>query len=284
MTDIHVGIDIGGTKMLLIATDDKCDRIERCDRFATGQDFTPVQAEAMIAEFVGSLPQPPASVGIAVPGLVDGTSGRVIACDVLPQIVGWLPTVKIDRLRIVNDAEAALIKTIACSDSTATTVVIMVGTGIGASLYVNGDVLRGAKGWAGELGSIPIGTENNGVTTLDRSASGAAILARFGGDAETLIEAIEDRDAAALKIVSDAGWALGLGIATVINIFNPDLIVLAGGTLAWSGYVEAASSSAAQLSLPDLWMATKLQISPHGSNLVALGAAVAGVSPTQRPD
>ena len=173
---MEIGIDIGGTKILLIAKNEEIAQRYQC---CTGANFAPADAESIIANFIQILPQRPTSIGIAVPGLVD-LSGRVIACDVLPQLEGWLPSASIDEIcpiRTINDAEAALAKTINGLDPAATTVVIMVGTGIGASCYVNGQVLRGARGWAGELGSIPVSTAN-GIVTLDRLASGAAILQR----------------------------------------------------------------------------------------------------------
>jgi glucokinase len=283
---MQVGIDIGGTKMRLIA---KGEAIERRYQSDTGVSFSIERAESIITEFIDTLPRSPRSlakplpwrIGMAIPGLVDEV-GRVIACDVLPQLEGWLLSSKYP-LRVVNDAEAALCKTIDGLDPKSTTIVIMVGTGIGAGLFVNGQILRGAKGWAGELGSIPIpqsgryaNATENGIMTLDRLASGAAILAQSGGDLERLIRSVESRDEATLQIISDAGRGLGLGIATVINIFNPDSIVLAGGTLAWAGYLEAALVSTQESSLPDLWAATKVQLSPYGGDLVALGAALLG--------
>lgn len=268
---MQVGIDIGGTKLLLIAQGEGI--VEHRYQCSTGATFSIEHAESIITEFIATLPRSPRSIGMAIPGLVD-ESGRVIACDVLPQLEGWLLSSNYP-LRVVNDAEAALCKTIDGLDPKSTTIMIMVGTGIGAGFYVNGQILRGARGWAGELGSIPISTEN-GIMTLDRLASGAAILERFGGDLESLIRSVESRDEATLKIISDAGRGLGLGMATVINIFNPDSIVLAGGTLAWVGYLEAALASAKEYSLPDLWMATGVKESPFGGNLVALGAALVG--------
>jgi glucokinase len=267
---MQVGIDIGGTKMLLIAQREGI--VEHRHQCSTGATFSIAQAESTIAEFIKTLPRSPRSIGMAIPGLVD-ESGRVIACDVLPQLEGWLLSSHYP-LRVVNDAEAALCKTIDGLDPKSTTIMMMVGTGIGAGIYVNGQILRGAKGWA-ELGSIPIGMKN-GIMTLDGLASGAAILKRFGGDLERLIRSVENRDEATLQIIRDAGRGLGLGIATVINIFNPDSIVLAGGTLAWDGYLEAALTSAEEFSLPDLWAATGVIQSPYGGDLVALGAALMG--------
>ncbi len=280
--EMEIGIDIGGTKILLIA---KGEQIEQRYQCGTGVNFTPADAEAIIANFIQTLPQQTTSIGIAVPGLVD-RSGRVIACDVLPQIEGWLPSASIDEIcpiRTINDAEAALAKTIHGLAPASTTVVIMVGTGIGASFYVNGQVLRGARGWAGELGNIPISTAN-GIVTLDRLASGAAILQRcrerddllMSTDIGELLQLIEHHDQAALRVVSEAEQALGLGIATIINIFNPNSIVLAGGAFAWAGYLDAALASAQQFSLPDLWAANQVQQSPYGADLVALGAALVG--------
>jgi predicted NBD/HSP70 family sugar kinase len=265
---MQVGIDIGGTKMLLIAQSEGI--VEHRHQCSTGATFSIERAESVIAEFIDTLPRSPTSIGIAIPGLVD-ESGRVIACDVLPQLEGWLLSSNYP-LRVVNDAEAALCKTIDGLDPKSTTIMIMVGTGIGAGIYVNGQILRGAKGWAGELGSIPI----SGIMTLDKLASGAAILARSGGDMEGLIRSVKSSDEVTLQIIRDAGQALGLGMATVINIFNPDSIVLAGGTLAWDAYLEAALISAEESSLPDLWAVTKVQLSPYGGDLVALGAALMG--------
>jgi predicted NBD/HSP70 family sugar kinase len=269
---MQVGIDIGGTKMLLVAQREGI--VEHRYQCSTGGSFSIEQAESIIAEFIKTLPRSPTSIGMAIPGLVD-ESGRVIACDVLPQLEGWLLSSNYP-VRVVNDAEAALCKTIDGLDPKSTTIMIMVGTGIGAGIYVNGQILRGAKGWAGELGSIPIATEN-GIMTLDRLASGAAILARSGGDLERLIRSVESHDEATLQIIRDAGRGLGLGMATVINIFNPDSIVLAGGTLAWDGYLKAALISAKESSLPDLWAATGVRESPFGGDLVALGAALLGL-------
>jgi glucokinase len=163
MEKIKVGIDIGATKILLIAKKEKI--INRC-QFHTRIDFSPSDAETIIANFIEKLPEPPISIGIAIPGLVDG-DGRVAACDVLPKICGWLPSARFSKIcpvRVFNDAEAALFEVIHGLETDAIAAVIMVGTGIGAAFYLQGQVLRGASGWAGELGSIPISSGDGGAT------------------------------------------------------------------------------------------------------------------------
>jgi glucokinase len=266
---LQIGIDIGGTKMLMVAVGK--DGIQARQQISTGEQFAGSDAETAIAEFVRSL-TPYQSIGIAVPGLVDDR-GITIACDVLPQLVGWAPSPALQAIcpvRVLNDAEAALVRVVADLQPKSVAIVVMVGTGIGAAISVDGRVLRGANGWAGELGSIPIAS--NGAT-LDSQASGAAILHQLGLDADRLPSLIAAKDPTVLETLDRAGSALGLGLATLINLFNPEAIVLAGGTLRWQGYLTAAMQSAQRHALPDLWATCNLQQSPHGGELVALGAA-----------
>lgn len=82
-------IDIGGTKMLSIARDTD---IQARSQITTGRDFSAADAEAEIDRFIQTLSTPPRSIGIAIPGLVD-RQGTVIACDVLPNLVGWQPSI-----------------------------------------------------------------------------------------------------------------------------------------------------------------------------------------------
>jgi predicted NBD/HSP70 family sugar kinase len=273
---LQVGIDIGGSKMLLLALVEPLRmRIdgERQIRsqIGTGKNFTAADVQSEIDRFVRSLPTPPRSIGIAIPGLVD-RHGVVIACDVLPQLVGWQPARALSSIcpvKVLNDAEAALVQVVADLQPRTVIAVVMVGTGIGASIWINGTIFRGANGWAGELGSIPMG---NG-RTLDKCASGAAILEELGVSVEVLDGMVAGGESVALETIERAGSTLGMGLATLINLLNPEAIVLAGGTLRWRGYLDAAIQIAQQHSLPDLWKACQLQTSPHGSDLVALGAA-----------
>jgi predicted NBD/HSP70 family sugar kinase len=273
---LQVGIDIGGSKMLLLALAEPLrmridgDRQIR-DRIATGKDFSAADVQAEIERFVRTLPTLPRSIGIAIPGLVD-RHGVVIACDVLPELVGWQPARALSSIcgvYALNDAEAALVQVVADLQPQKVIAVVMVGTGIGAAIWINGTIFRGASGWAGELGSMPMGDGR----TLDECASGAAILRELGVSVEVLDGMVAGGEIVALETIEQAGSALGMGLATLINLLNPDVIVLAGGTLRWRGYLEAAFQSAQKYSLPDLWAACQMQTSPHGSDLVALGAA-----------
>lgn len=270
MKQLQIGIDIGGTKMLLLA---QTAAGLQTRKIATGLNFSGVDADMAIASFLEELPASPSSIGIAIPGLVDQT-GKVISSDVLPQLNGWLPSVKQDSVCpvcVLNDAHAGLIEAKHEVSSAGDVALIIVGTAIGASFWVNQQFLQGAQGWAGELGAIPIITAE-GSTNLDLLAGGAAILQRLGVDAQQLATLIEQEDTVALEVIKEAGRWLGIGIATVIHLFNPQVLVLAGGTLNWHGYLEAALSSAQQHCIPELWQGCRIHVSVHGGLLVALGA------------
>jgi glucokinase len=268
---IQIGIDIGGTKMLMVAVDK--DGIRSREQIATGKQFSGRDAEIAIDRFVSTC-TPCQSIGIAIPGLVDA-SGMTIACDVLPQLVGWQPAATFQPLCpvcVLNDAEAALVRVVADVKPKSVAIVVMVGTGIGAAISVDGRVLRGANGWAGELGSIPLGEGR----TLDELASGAAIVEELGISAAVVEGMAAGGNIPTLDEIDRAGSSLGLGLATLINLFNPEAIVLSGGTLRYRGYLAAALASTQRSALPDLWAACTISVSPHGGDLVALGAAHAG--------
>jgi glucokinase len=265
-----VGVDIGGTKALFLA--EQGGQIVSEQRSATGPEFSAAQLQHAIGAFITTLPRLPGAVGIAIPGIVDD-HGRVVACDVIRGLDGFsfaLPGVK---TAVLNDTAAALTAARLEFPPAATGVLVMVGTAIGAAFQMNGVVARGAKGWAGELGYAPI-RQANGVERLDDLAGGAAILKRCGLSAKELTLGLASQNEALLALVREAGDALGLGLATLINLLNPDIIVLGGGTLGYAGYVEAALARAQASSLPDLWQCCRVVVTPHGERLVARGAAL----------
>lgn len=264
-----VGIDVGGTKLLLIAQwPDRRD----VNRLPTGPAFSGRHLDAEIDSFLSSLAAAPLGAGVAVPGLV-GEDGALQACDVLPLLVGWRgeTLARLCPVRLFNDVEAASLEELHDLAAGTTAAVVMSGTGIGAAFVADGRPLRGARGWAGELGSIPlVGPE--GVTTLDQLASGAAILRRLGGSAASLLSRAAAKEPGVLQALRAAGEALGLGLATVIDLFNPAVVAVGGGTLELPGYLDAALESARRHSMPELWKACEVRRVREGEMAAALGA------------
>jgi predicted NBD/HSP70 family sugar kinase len=266
--NVTIGIDLGGTKLLLVAGNQHL-------RVNTGLLYTPQQIENQIRKFVHKMGETPSGIGIAIPGLVDNNS-CIKACDVLPKIVGWCPAEALADIDcpivVINDVSAALIEEFHDAEPRLTGGVVMVGTGIGAAFQIEGLPLRGSKGWAGELGYLPIAM-NGQVKRLDELAGGAFIAEKLGNDGKNLAALVAAGDEMALRTVRQGGYALGLGLAAVINLFNPAKLALGGGTLSLLGYQDAAYEAAKSFSLPDLWDSCELSMVKSGDAVVALGAA-----------
>jgi predicted NBD/HSP70 family sugar kinase len=268
-----VGADVGGTKLLLVAVHEGG---RAAHRTPTGPEAGPALIEREVRAFVDRHGLRLAAIGVALPGLI-GTEGRVAACDVLPRLVGWSVADCFADLgcpvRALNDAEAALTEEAHDLGPGATAGLIMAGTGIGAAFLVHGRPLRGARGWAGELGYLPVAVQPGQVAWLDQLAGGAALAARLGVDGVGLRARAERGEPETLAAIRDAGHALGLGLAAVVNLLNPELLVLGGGACELAGYREAALASAGRHSLPDLWRACTVRSVRAGEAVAALGAA-----------
>ncbi len=269
----RVGADIGATKLLLVALHGGARRL---GRVPTGPGTSLERIEREIRAFVSRLGAPPASLGIAVPGLVDA-SGAVSSCDSIPGLVGWRAEEGFADLGcpvcVLNDADAALAEETHDLIPGATAAIVMSGTWIGAAVHANGAPLLGAKGWAGELGFAPVTFRNGRVCSLDEVAAGGAVARRLSVDGARLYELTERGDPEASAAVREAGTAMGLGLATVVNLLNPDLLSLGGGAFELPGYREAALESAERWSLPDLWRVCAVRPARAGAAVAALGAA-----------
>jgi glucokinase len=282
----RIGLDIGGTKVLIAAVWPGRTELHSAP---TGRTAGPEVIERELRTFLTRLGARPSLIGVAVPGLV-GSGGEVIACDVLPRLDGW-STASLGDLdgagaghrvegqagrvpvHALNDVDAGLLEEFWDLPAVPAipAVLVLSGTGIGAALAIGGAPYRGADGWAGELGSIPIQAAER-TATLDELASGASLTVRLGIDGETLACRAVAGDAKALRAIAAAGAALGLGLATVVNLLNPRLLVVGGGTVALPGYLAAALDSASRAAMPDPWRACTVRESRRGKALVALGA------------
>jgi predicted NBD/HSP70 family sugar kinase len=261
-----IGVDIGGSKMRICVTSQPDGACLQFDT-NTGIDTSREDIADAINGVINRLPHSPSAIGVAVPGLVE--DGRVVVSDVLPKISGWRPAISIAAacpMAVLNDVEAALVEATAGLPAGATAAMIMVGTGIGVALLIEGKIYRGARGWAGELGSVPTSPEGP-LVTLDKLAAGGPLLRELATQADCTRRE-SDRVA-----IEQAGAALGFGLATLINIMNPERIILGGGTLRFPGYLDSALKAAQFLALPQLWDACIVEKAPDSETLVARGAA-----------
>jgi predicted NBD/HSP70 family sugar kinase len=167
-------------------------------------------------------------------------------------------------------------------------VVVLVGSGVGASLISGGATYQGATSSAAEFGHVTVAVGGRkcrcGSTgCLEAYAGAEAILERYGRPMATsdqelaLAELIDaaDTSPAAAAVLDDTAEYLGAGLGTLINLFNPERVILGG----WAGLLLAPRllpqirESARQHSLHHLFAATSIGLGQLGPGAVARGAA-----------
>jgi glucokinase len=203
-------------------------------------------------------------VGVGAPGPLDTKRGIVL----LTPNLGWvnLPLRQIihDRLGLPaaldNDANCAVLGEwwVGAARGARHAIGITIGTGIGGGLILEGKLYHGASDVAGEIGHTTIDTEGRrckcgNYGCLEAYASGPNIALRaveeieagavsrlptlVGGDlskitAQTVYQAAQDGDDLALEVVNDTARFLGVGIGNLLNVFNPEVVVVCGGVTA----------------------------------------------------
>ncbi|GAA3517335.1 ROK family transcriptional regulator [Actinocatenispora rupis] len=178
----------------------------------------------------------PAAVVIGTPGLVDPATGDVSYVAALPSWHNNLLAGLRDRLDapIVVDNEVNLAglaeHRLGAARGRDTFALLSIGQGLGVAVVLNGQLLRGASGGAGEIGYIPYAAAGSGPTNLQVLAGGAAILAlarAHGATADTLLPAVTEvaGDPDFLDAVADRIAVAAIGLCAVLD---PGFLVLAG--------------------------------------------------------
>lgn len=164
--------------------------------------------------------------------------------------------------------------------------VVTVGAGVGCGIVINGEVMHGSSGSAGELGHLPLESGTEQCTCgrrgcLETVASETAILAHIVAAGGRSYDSIADAalaarsgDRAAQGSFQRAGHALGIGLAALLNIINPALIVLSGEGLAASDlFIDAMQASLTEHAFSTAAADCELLIRPLGPEIWARGAA-----------
>jgi glucokinase len=236
-------------------------------------------------------------IGIAVPGLVDRNTNRVAFSVNIPShsevdLVGEIKNATGLSVVIENDANAAafgehrLGSGRGCSDMFYATL----GEGVGGAFIFGGDIWRGASGFAGEFGYVPINSEG---TRLEDVASSANIIrrtrSRFHQDSTSslnkiaeeaitlaeIIHAAENEDDFAQLMLERTGTYVGTGIASVINLLNIEKIVVGGAIMQAKHLVlDAIVERARELSFSPSFDSTSIVEGELGLNAAAVGVAL----------
>ena len=263
---LRLGIDLGGSKIETAVLDAQHQLVYR-HRVATPQgDYqaTLAQIVAQVALAEAQLGQP-CSVGIGTPGSPSALDGHMKNCNstCLNQqpLQADIETLLGREVRIANDANCfALSEAVDGAAAEASLVFgVILGTGVGGGLVVNKRLLQGANNIAGEWGHNPI-THRHGLpdrqcycgrtNCVETFLSGpglAATYCYFSGERESAktIEALASQgDKKALQSLDIYQQQLAAALAQVINVFDPDVIVLGGGM---------SNASSLYQTIPELW-------------------------------
>jgi len=263
-----IGIDIGGTKISVVLGTNRGRILER-EVFATphGREvrnvfFTIRQSVDRLLKKQHLTLKQIHRIGVGVPGLYNDEIGRI---EESPNLKDWVGIPLLENLlkalrrpiRIENDANATALaeKHFGSGKGLDTFIYLTVSTGIGSGVVINGRLHRGISGSAGEVGhSIvdPRGWKNHLSIrgTLEGESSGTAIARKARERLKTQksilkeIKNVTARDVkhAAVKgdrlaneILREAGESLGIGLANLIMILNPEKIILGGSVLKDAG-------------------------------------------------
>ena len=203
-----------------------------------------------------------AALGVAIPGLVNRKTDRVVAPRGLPSTMvedlhGELTRATGLRVEVENDANAAAYGEykVGAGRGSRNLFYMMIGNGIGGAIILDGKLWTGASGFAGEVGHITIDPEgvpcvcgNSGC--LETLASAPSIVRRArerlnrdstsslsrlalnkSFTAEDVAHQANEGDDFALMMIERTGKYIGTGVASVINLLNIEMIVLGGGVM-----------------------------------------------------
>lgn len=262
------GVDLGGTKILTLVFDAQNQAVGRDQRPTDDEDGGP---EAVMQRMAASVVAAAAGrrlsgVGISAAGPVDLRRGVVTTP---PNLKGWKDVPLQSRLSellglpctLSHDADCGAVAEhrLGAGRGASNLIYVTLGTGVGGGLILDGKLYSGTSGSAGEIGHMlvePQGRRCNcgRVGCLEAMMGGAylaldaqdivtaepqGVLARLvreqgeEPDARLLSEAADAGDASADAVIRRAGAYLGAGLVNLVNVFNPEVIVLGGSLLAF---------------------------------------------------
>ena len=297
MAEYAIGIDIGGTNLRAAALDaagNILDKISNKTNFALGR-------EAVLGEItsgIGALrqrlgDQNLVGVGIGVPGFIDMDKGVVVGSHNLLGFDGFPMRDELAKrigrpVVLENDANAAALgeKWMGAGRDVSDLVLLTLGTGVGGGIISAGKVLHGFVGMAAELGHMTIipsgnicGCGNRGCLEKHASATAITAMARLVGlgdnvSSREVFELAEKGNENARRIFAEMGFALGLALANLVNIFNFPLYLLSGGPLpAWDYFAPAMFEEVRKRSFTFRNTQTRIEKAMLGNEAGLYGAA-----------
>ena len=286
--DSVIAIDLGGTKIAAALVNSKGGISNQIFRAVdSSSPLAPVNqmvdaARELIRANAGG--KKILGVGVAVPGLVRN-DGTVWA----PNLKGWAKMPLARRLKralklpviVESDRNAAVLGEAWCGAARGKrdAIVVMLGTGIGVGILSGGRLVRGAHELSGCAGWMVVadayGAKARKVGQLESLAAGPAI-ARLAGarNAQDVAADARNGDRKSVEIYREAGRTLGHGVANLVSLFDPEIVVIGGGLAKASDlFLDALRKAAKERAQPIAAKQVRIVVSPLGSHANLLGVA-----------
>jgi glucokinase len=292
-----LGLDVGGTKIAAGLVSFPAGRLQlrrqiptRPERGAAEVLRDVVQLTGELAAAAGPLGLRVNAIGLGVCELVD-LAGDIVSSNCL----AWQGAEVRERLSavapVIIEADvraAALAEALfGAGQRYRSFIYLTVGTGIASSLVLDGRPFAGARGATGTVASSPLPRagvpwDSGEAVTLEQIASGPALVSRFNllqGEAQTgqeVIAAAEAGNASALSVVRSAAEALGATIGWLVNVLDPEAVVIGGGLgLSAGPYWEGLEGSARKHIWSELHRDLPIVRAVTGPDAGLIGAAAA---------
>lgn len=300
---VAIGVDIGGTQLraALVDADGAVLRRSATRTDAVGGPAAVIaQIAALVAQIAGNGEHgAPLGIGVAAPGPLDTQSGIALG---IPTLTGWenVPVGKLVEealglpVRLENDGIAAANGEwrFGAGRGLANLVYVTVSTGIGGGVVLDGRLVHGYRGLAGHIGHMTIVTDGKPCSCGNRGcweayASGTALALAAGqvfspsertGQAEELdsravFAAARTGNAVAARLVAEEADWLGIGIANLLHLYSPQIVVVGGGVSNGFDLLEEGINARIRRNAMPAFRAAKIVAATLGDNSGLLGAA-----------
>lgn len=300
---IYFGVEIGGTKLQVIATSGE-GRVLRQRRANVRWEDGAAGIRATIATELKALRDEfdPAAIGVGFGGPVDWRTGVVVQSF---HVEGWTGFALAEWLSgemegvpvfIENDAKAAAFAEAVYGAGRGHSLVLYsnAGSGVGAGFVIDGEIYHGRAPGEMELGHVRLDAAGR---TVEDAASGWSLDKRvrqqseaepsgrlagllsadraFGGEAHVLAEALAERDIAAEVIVNDTARDYAHGLSHAVHLLHPDIIILGGGvSLLGEPWREAVARHLGEFLMEAFRPGPPVVLTVLGETVVPLGAAL----------
>jgi glucokinase len=297
-------VDLGGTHLRVALVDDSGRILKQLKQETPKGDSATgiVEALASAAAGWGCNKQPVVAASIMVPGAVDNDKAVVLQAPNLPSLVNFELKAELEKrlgwaVFLENDANAAAVGEMwlgaarGCRD----VISVTLGTGVGGGVILGGKLWRGSHGSAGEIGHTTVDPfsglkckcGNTGCLELFASATAIVRMTREGlslfpetrlnvGEltAQKVYDAGRSGDELALAVFKRFGLYLGIGLANLINLIDPQIIVISGGVVnGWDLFASEMQRQIDERAFRTTAQQVKIARAECGDNAGLLGAA-----------